>query len=122
MFVEHADEAGVAALVGAGRSTVGISGGEEEHVAVLDEGPVMVADHVTHQQLIDPVGESAGVEAILQSAASVVESGSHGVLPGGRPAPDPVSVPTFSMALGEDAVEITGATVVQNRAHKASLN
>ena len=45
VLVEHADEAGVAALVRALRPAVGVGGGEEEHVHPLDERAVVVVDH-----------------------------------------------------------------------------
>ena len=76
--VEHVDEARLAALVGAGRPALGVGRREEEHVAGLDERAVAVADGVAHQQVVDPVGEGAGVEPVLQRTAAVVEPGSHG--------------------------------------------
>src|SRR4051812_30692953 len=43
-LVEHPDEAGVTALVGAARPPVGVGRGQEEHVEALDEGAVAVVD------------------------------------------------------------------------------
>jgi hypothetical protein len=48
------------------RLTVLVRRGDEEHVARLDEGPVALVDVIVDDPLLDPVGESPGVEAILE--------------------------------------------------------
>ncbi len=77
-LVEHADEAGIAALVGALRRAVGVGRREEEHVARLDERAVAVVDRVVHDPLLDPVGEPPRVEAVLEPAVALVVE-RHGV-------------------------------------------
>ena len=75
VLVDDANEAGVAALVRALRPSLGVGRRDEDHVAALDEGPVVVVDPVSHEPLVDPVGEPARVEAILVAATAVVEEG-----------------------------------------------
>jgi len=76
--VEHAHEAGLAALVGAVGPPLLVGGGEEEHVHALDEGAVVVVDDVVHGHALQPVGEPARVEGVLQAPASVVvEAAGH---------------------------------------------
>src|SRR5205814_7464879 len=55
------------------------------HVPRLDEGAVTVADRVGDQSLVDAVGESPGVEAVLELAIAVVELGVHVKRVRGRP-------------------------------------
>jgi len=76
-LVQNTHEAGVAALVGAVRSAVLVGGGDEEHVHALDERAVAVADDVGHLDVLEPVGEPARVEAVLQRAASGVVELAH---------------------------------------------
>ena len=45
---------------------------EEEHVHAFHELPVVVVDDVLHDLLIEPVGEAARIEAVLQAAVAVV--------------------------------------------------
>ena len=73
VLVHDVREARVATLVRALGPTVCIRCGDEEHVAALDEGPVVVVDPVPHEPLVDPVRKPAGVEAILVAATAVVE-------------------------------------------------
>src|SRR4051812_45180588 len=75
--VQHTDEARLAALVGAGRPALGVGCREEEHVAVLDEPAVRLADGVADEQRVDPLGQGLGVEAILQEATAAVEADGH---------------------------------------------
>jgi hypothetical protein len=72
-LVEDADEAGVAALVRAVGPAVGVGGGHEDHVAALDERPVVLVDRSPRDELlVDAVREPARVETILEAARSVV--------------------------------------------------
>jgi hypothetical protein len=75
VVVDHADEAGVAALVGALRLPVGVRGRDEEHVARLDE--LAEPRHVVAGDAGEAVGEPARVEGVLQGAVrvSVVHGG-----------------------------------------------
>ena len=79
VLVEDAHEARAAALVRALGLSVAIGSGEEEHVARLDEGAVVVVDPVVHDSLLDAVGEPARVEAILETAALLVID-AHGTM------------------------------------------
>ena len=72
VLVEHLDEARIAALVRALRRPVLVRGREEEHVARLDEGAVVGVDRVPDDALLEPVGEAARVEAVLEAAAVLV--------------------------------------------------
>jgi hypothetical protein len=65
-IVEHPHEAGIAALVGALRSALGVSGRQEEHVHTLDERALLGADGGAHQALVDAIGEPARVEPVLE--------------------------------------------------------
>ncbi len=71
-LVEHAHEAGLAALVGALRPPLGVGRGEEEHVARLDESAVVVVDRLADDSFLDPLGKAARVEALLELYAGVV--------------------------------------------------
>src|SRR5436305_1041816 len=71
-LVEHADEAGVAALVRALRTPFLVGRGDEEHVPRLDEGAVVVVDRLADEPLVDPVSETTGVEPVLETPASLV--------------------------------------------------
>ena len=82
--VEDAHEPGLASLVGALRLPLGVDGRDEEHVARLDEHPVVVVDVVADDPLLDPVGESARVETVLQPAAGFVVEG-HATIFSGNP-------------------------------------
>ena len=84
-LVEHAHEAGLAALVRALRAAVGVRRGDEEHVAPLDERAVVLVDHRVDDALLDPVGEAARVEAVLQPAIAFVVDGHGGILRAGLP-------------------------------------
>src|SRR2546429_75763 len=68
----NADETGLASLVRALRLAVLVDGGDEEHVARLDERAIAVVDAVMDDPLLDPVGEPARVEAVLKLAALLV--------------------------------------------------
>ena len=68
-FVEHADEARLAALVRALRPPLLVGRRDEEHVAGLDEGSVALVDAVMNDPLLDPVGEPSRVEPVLELAA-----------------------------------------------------
>ena len=72
MLVEHAHEAGIAALVRALRLPVLVGGCDEEHVPRLDERAVVVVDPVADDALLDPIGEASRVKAILELAAPFV--------------------------------------------------
>jgi hypothetical protein len=63
--VEHPDETGVAALVGAARLALRVHGGEEEHVEPLDERPVLVGQRAAKQPLLDAVRETLRIELSL---------------------------------------------------------
>src|SRR5207244_12446869 len=76
--VDHADEPGLTALVGALRLPLLVGRRDEEHVARLDERTVPVIDPVVHDPLLDSVGEAPGVETVLQLAAGgAVEAHVH---------------------------------------------
>jgi len=70
--VEHLHEPRVAALVGAVRAAPLVGRGDEQHVDALDERPVVVVDPVGHLALLEPIGEPARVEVVLQGAAALV--------------------------------------------------
>ena len=78
VLVQHAHEPAVAALVGARRLPVLVGGGQEEHVHALDEGSVALVDRVGDEPLLDAVGETARVEAILERPAALVVELVHG--------------------------------------------
>ena len=79
--IEHAHEAGIAALVGAVGAAVGVGGGEEEHVHAFDEGPVVRRDVFVEQALLDAVGEPFGIELALQLAVAFAIELRHGIPP-----------------------------------------
>ena len=60
------------------RLTLLVGRGKEEHVHALDELAVGWAKRVDDQPLFDAVGESTGVELVLQRAAAGVEEIGHG--------------------------------------------
>ena len=76
-LVDDADEPGIAALVGALRHAVLVGRREEEHVARLDERAVVGVEPVAIEPLLDPVGEPAGVEPVLQATVPVVVEVGH---------------------------------------------
>lgn len=76
-LVEHADEAGIAALVGALRLTAVVGRRDEEHVHALDELAILVANDVTHDRLVEAVGQETRVEAVLQLVRAVVLALAH---------------------------------------------
>ncbi len=80
MLVHHPDEARLAALVGTCGSPLGVGRREEEHVACLDERAVVLADGLGDEQVVDPVGQRARVELVLQRTTSVVVPDGHGHL------------------------------------------
>src|ERR1700724_487505 len=72
--IEHANEAGLAALVRAARLTGLVGRCKKEHVDRLDESLVGASDTIAHQPLLDAISEAASVEAVLQlSAALMIE-------------------------------------------------
>src|SRR5438105_8024965 len=72
-LVEHAHEARLTALVRALRLTLGIGGGDEEHVGVLHEDAVALVDRRAGEEaLLDPLGETLRVEALLEVPVSLV--------------------------------------------------
>jgi hypothetical protein len=76
VLVDDDHEPGVAALVRALWSSLGVGGGEEQHVHPLDEGPILGGDRVVDLDVLEPVGEPPRVEAVLEPAcAAVVELG-----------------------------------------------
>src|SRR3990172_7875432 len=74
VVVDDADEAGLAALVGAVGVPLLVDGGDKEHVHVLDEGAVVLVDRVV-REVADAVGQALRVEAALELAVAVVEDG-----------------------------------------------
>src|SRR5207244_9491091 len=85
----HAHEAGRAAFVRAIGLAVGVGGGQEEQRAAFDERAVFVTEVPARQFLVEPVGEAARVEAVLQrSHTGVVRRGCfvvHDPTPSKRP-------------------------------------
>src|SRR6266581_1168887 len=85
----HANEAGRPALERAVGPPLAVGGREEEHRAAFDERAVLAAEGLALQFLLEPVGEAARVEAVLQrSHAGVVRRGCfivHGATPSRRP-------------------------------------
>ena len=77
VLVDDPHESGLAALVGALRHAVLVGGREEEHVAGLDERAVVVVEAIVAEPLLDPVGEAARVEAVLQLPVPVVVEVGH---------------------------------------------
>ena len=73
----HLHESGLAALVGALRHPLLVGGREEEHVAGFDERAVVVVEAVVADPLLDPVGQAARVEAVLQLSVPVVVEVGH---------------------------------------------
>ena len=106
-LVEHADEARLAALVRAVRAPVLVGGGEEEHVHRLDERAVAVVDEVADLDVLEPVGEPARVEAVLEPAAAVVVE-AHQSRQASRSAarPEQHEVPPQCGQVAADAAEI----------------
>ena len=84
-LVENAHEAGIAALVRGLRPAFGVGGGDEEHVPRLDERAVALVDRVADRLLLEPIGDPARVEAVLQAAATAVVQVLHAVHRGARP-------------------------------------
>ena len=80
-LVEHADEARLPALVRALRPSLGVGGGDEDHVAGLDERLVVgVDERAREESLLDPVGEPAGLVAILERTVAVVVGAHPGIM------------------------------------------
>ena len=77
MLVDDLHESGLATLVGALRHAVLVGGRDEEHVAGLDERAVVVVEAVVAEPLVDPIGQPAGVEAVLQPPVPVVVEVGH---------------------------------------------
>ncbi len=76
--IDHAHEAGRAALVGAGREAARIDGTQEEHVAGFDEGLLLGGERVAHDGVLDAIGEFNGIETLLQRALLVAVDFAHG--------------------------------------------
>src|SRR5262245_45189034 len=55
--------------------------GEEEKRAALDEGLVAIGEAIAAELLVEPVGQRAAAELILQRAIAVVEHGHGGTHP-----------------------------------------
>ena len=53
-------------------AAVRVGGREEEHVARLDEGAVVLVDAVVDDPLLDPIREASRVEPVLEAATAVV--------------------------------------------------
>src|SRR5450759_5498117 len=97
LLVEDADKAGAPTLVGAVRPTVSVGGGEEEHRASFDEGPVVIGERVVHRDLLEAVGDPTAVETVLEVPCTRVVQVGHGAH--GR-----ASVSTFWYVTGKRAV------------------
>src|SRR5437763_1725904 len=75
-YAGHANEAGCPALERAVGPPLAVGGSEEEHGAGFDKSAVFVAEVPARQFLVEPVGEAARVEAVLQrSHAGVIRRG-----------------------------------------------
>src|SRR5204863_9622380 len=73
-----ADEAGFTALVRALGPAVGVRRRQEEHVHPLDERAVIGVDEAAlHELLVEPVGEPARVEGVLEAPRALVVGGGH---------------------------------------------
>src|SRR5882724_6906228 len=79
MLVGGTHESGIAALVGAGRPSGGINGGEEKQIASGDECLILGAELRAAQALLDAVGEALGVEAALQGTMRLIVELGHGL-------------------------------------------
>ena len=77
LLVHDAHESGLAALVRAVRAALFVRRRDEEHVDVLDERRVVLADEVVEQDLFDAVRDPPRVEPVLQLAAAVVIDDAH---------------------------------------------
>ena len=77
MLVQHAHETGVARLVGAVGVAALVHRGDEEHVQALDEILVAGHDAVLHDGFIEPVGETPGIELVLQLPVSFAVNIGH---------------------------------------------
>jgi len=77
VLVQNAHEAGIPALVRAVRPALLVGRRDEQHVDALDERAVAVVDEVTDLALLEPVGQPARVEAVLQGAAALVVEPGH---------------------------------------------
>ena len=77
MRVQHAHETGVARFVGAVGMAALVHRGDEEHVQALDEILVAGHDTVLHDGFIEPVGETSGIELVLQLPVSIVVNVGH---------------------------------------------
>ena len=71
VLVDDPYEARIPTLVGAVRRSGGIGGGEEEHVAILDEPGELRPERVPGNRR-QPIGQAAGVEPILELPLTVV--------------------------------------------------
>jgi hypothetical protein len=79
--IEHAYEAGIAAFAGTARLASRVDRGEKEQVEPFDERAVLVRERRAVQPLLDPVGESLGIELTLQPPVTFpVERGHAGLL------------------------------------------
>ena len=67
-FVHDFYEAGIAALVGTGRKAAGVDCRQEEHVAALDEGLLVVRHFRMDDELFGGIRDAPGVEHVLECA------------------------------------------------------
>jgi hypothetical protein len=77
VFVQHAHETGVTGLVRAVGVAAFVHCGDEEHVQALDEILVAGHDAVLHDGFIEPVGETPGIEPVLQLPVSIAVNVGH---------------------------------------------
>jgi len=71
-IVEHADESGQPALVGAVGLAAGVRRGDEEHRATLDERTVLVGEGHADGDLLQAVGDRPSLADVLQLPHPVV--------------------------------------------------